>query len=215
MAPYGYPQEDEWIDLPRLVGKEKGKDIWEDSAGESFYREPGQGPGTPWVSLPYDTKLNDLRSLTIWGKPGTSVGDAWEPSLIATAKQIVGNSPDVTPEHIKQFEAYLKKSKRMPYMAEHPGREAFAPENQDEWVDVAPKKNAENIIHPAIKEEIELRKKYYNANISPSVVMETYPYDPGLRDIYGQAGVTAERFKALRRGEKPARGLPMNAPRLT
>lgn len=115
---------------PRFVGTEAGKDVFELSSGDTFLREKGQSPGIPWDKLDYETQLNDMRSLTIWGKTGTSVGDAWPEHLIKAAKRIVGNSPDVTPEHIEKFIQYMRETGSMSYMQTHPGKPAYTPETE-------------------------------------------------------------------------------------
>lgn len=116
--------------LPLFRGNEGNKDIWENRAGEGFVREKGQSPGTPWTHLPHETKLNDLRSLTVWDKGGTSEGDKWDPQSIEAAKRIVGNSKDVTMEHIEQFERYMISSGNMAFMSEHHGKKAYTPSTE-------------------------------------------------------------------------------------
>jgi len=112
---------------PRLYKTENGMDFYELPSGETFARRHGDPIGTPWPDVSYETKLNDMRSLTTWNKPGTSEGDAWDPNSIRVAKKIVGNSPDITPEHIKAFEQYMIDAGNMAYMGEHPGKKAFDP----------------------------------------------------------------------------------------
>lgn len=121
------PEKKKEEEYPRLLGVKNNKEIWENEAGETWLRNKGQGPGTRWDKVSHETQLNDMRSLTIWGAMGTSEEDAWEPSLISMARKIVGNSPDVTPEHIKQFKKYMQDTGNWAYMAEHPGKKAYEP----------------------------------------------------------------------------------------
>ena len=113
---------------PRKIGTEQDMDVWETPSGDTFTRQKGQGPGIPWFQLDPETQLNDLRSLTIWNQVGTSEGDRWPLSAIMMARAIVGNSPDVTPEHIQQFLQWMMQTGNMAYMAPHPGKKAYTKE---------------------------------------------------------------------------------------
>jgi len=124
--PQGQPTLSQGTAFPG--GLHEGKKIWRNPAGEGWQREVGQGPGTRWDELPYETQLNDLRSLTIWGQGGTSEGDSWDPRSIEAARGIVGSDKDVTSDHIQRFKDYMGSSGNWTYMAQHPGKKAFTPE---------------------------------------------------------------------------------------
>jgi len=114
---------------PKLIGTENDREIWQLPSGDTFSREKGQGPGTPWDELDYETQYNDLWALTIGGQKGTSAGDAWPGHLVDKAREIIGKEESITQQHINRFIDYMYDTGSLSYMSEHPGKMAFTEEN--------------------------------------------------------------------------------------
>ena len=91
--------------------------------------KPGEFPISTRIGNPVNfipdlddkTIANDMWAVTLGGKMGTSPGDEADPVFMSAAKQIVGDSKQVTPKHVAQMKQYMLEMRYPDFRQRHPG----------------------------------------------------------------------------------------------
>ncbi len=117
-----------YTDDPRFdfkVVDQSKRDQWliKDPKGDQNYINPATAK--PWVDIGLPTQLADMKSI-LQGRGGTSEGDAWAPSDIATVKALALKTGGVANEAlVNAYKQFLLNARDPHFMSTHPGKAAY------------------------------------------------------------------------------------------